>query len=836
MLRVGKLLTGLVAENFLGTVPFRLLGKQICLNQMNLVNKAAPVSAKPATRRYRRNRTLPSVHVHARHNSLGILASTLAAIAVVAPPSAPAQSGQPSFQAPQAIVQSPQTIAQVPASGQPAAISAPPPSTSVPISSAPSVAVTPVGSANASTSASPMATISPPPFEVYTDYNWGNAMAKKLRNAPAKLYNFDRASLRDVLRFLADDAGIPFVAMQESSAVENTLVTFTLRASPFLALETIARANSVALFYDNGIWFMRPLNEKELIARTYKLKFNPQDQVKYTGAQTNTTGASAGDSGGGLSGLDLTLQQPTDVFEVKAPQTVEEIKKLLGIPTSGLHGINAGETSVEDPESLNVPPSLNMAGSSLGGEVAKGDSGAQAIYNPDANTIYVIATRQQHQWVEGFLSSVDRPQALIGIEIKFFETTKDPSKDIGIDWSQTLEGGYSITADARAQVEGGLNLEGINRTMNRFFNGGGSLNGRPLARGNMWGSSIFVDQDTGQVSFTDPVNENTSTRTATFNGGYAAVLSPDAVTLTLQAFMRDRETSVVQYPRMLTVNNREVAIRSVVNQPVLGSVSSVNSGGNTGTNVAEVVYLPIGTIVNVLPKTMPDGSVILHVAITISRIVNEVPITLQPGQTQLYPVPTSRVYNASLQVDSGYTLAVSGLDESTDSSNDTGVPFLKDIPGLGELFKSKSRDQIKKNLLIFITPTVIQDRRNTEGIATAPESVVPKRPDQPSPPAFSAEGRLVGGIAAIDEALAWLEFQIRIFKQMKIEGLSDKKSQKQLQGVISSAEMLIKEIQLLEEKSPGNLNDLVRKEEKALACLADLNKVFLDTQRKDNEY
>ncbi len=747
----------------------------------------------------------------------------------------PAQN-QPSFQAPQPSFQTPQPTIQTPRSASESlpisSASALPPKQAILASNQPSVTVSPVGSVSAGGTGSQ---VTPPPFEVYTDYNWGNAMAKKLRNAPAKLYNFDRASLRDVLRFLADDAGIPFVAMQESSAVENTLVTFTLRSSPFLALETIARANSVALFYDNGIWFMRPLNEKELIARTYKLKFNPQDLIRYTGAQQS---GGAGNTGGdGLTGIDLTLQEPTDVFEIKPPQVVEEIKKLLGIPTSGMTGINAGETSVESTGPLNVPPSLNLAGSGLSEDgSAKGDGGAQVIYNADANTLYIVATRQQHQWVEGFLSAVDRPQALISIEIKFLETSKDPSKELGINWSETLEGGYGVTASASATAEGGINTEAVGDTMNRFFSGGGTLNGRNLARGTSFGSSVTVDPATGNVRFTDPVNQNMSTRTTTMNTSYSAVLSPDDVTVRLEAFMRDRDTSVVQYPRMLTINNREVAIRSVVNQPILGSVSAVNGGDNVGTSVSEVVYLPIGTIINVLPKTMPDGSVILNVAITISRIVGFEDITLQPGQTQPYPVPSSRVYNAALQVDSGYTLAVSGLDESTDSRNDTGVPFLKDIPGLGQLFKSKSRDQIKKNLIIFITPTVIGDRKQTEGISSFPEAVIPKRPDQPSPPAFSSGGRLVGGFAAIDEALAWLEFQIRYFKQLKAESMTDKKTQSQFEGVIASAEMLIAEIQCQQEQSPGNVGELVKKEERALLLLGDLNKVFVETEKKDNAF
>lgn len=798
---------------------------KLCLTKMNLENPSAFVSCGRKTPRSSHRTKSPRLPCRPWMilRFFSAFSLPLAALFLAIPATSQAQA--PSFQAPKASVQSPQpaTVAQ-----------AAPSSTS-----APSAVVTPVGSVTTTSETSNQ--ILPNSFEVYTDYNWGNAMAKKLRNAPAKLFTFDRASLRDVLRFLADDAGIPFVAMQESSAVENMLVTFTLRASPFLALETIARANGVALFYDNGIWFMRPVNEKEMIARTYKLKFNPQDLVKYKGAQSGSSGGGGGAGGGGgegLSGMDLTLQQPTDVFEVKPPGTVEEIRKLLGIPTSGMNAVNAGETSVENPGQLNVPPSLNMAGPGSGGGATgeTGAGGAQAIYNADANTIYIVASRQQHQWVEGFLSAVDRPQSLISIEIKFLETSKDPSKELGINWSETLEGGYGITAGASATAEGGVNTVAINETMNRFFNGGGTLNGRPLSKGTAWGSSIEADPESGQVSFTDPTSNNTSTRTATMNTSYSAVLSPDDVTIRLEAFLRDRDTSVVQYPRMLTVNNREVAIRSVINQPVLGSVSSVDSGANIGTSVSEVVYLPIGTIINVLPKTMPDGSVILNVAITISRIVGFEDITLQPGQTQPYPVPSSRVYNAALQVDSGYTLAVSGLDESTDVRNDTGVPFLKDIPGVGQLFKSKSRNQQKKNLIIFITPTVINDRKQTEGIATTPEAIVPKRPGQPSPPAFSSGGRLVGGFAAIDEALAWLEYQIRVFKQLKQEAMTDKKTQGQLEGVIASAQMLIAEIQLQEEQSPGNVGALVKKEEKALLLLGDLNKVFIDTTKKDNEY
>lgn len=623
-------------------------------------------------------------------------------------------------------------------------------------------------------------TVTPMPstaFEVYTDYNWGNAIAEKLRNATPKLYNFDRASLRDVLRFLADDAGIPFVALQESAAAENTLVTFTLKASPFLALETVARSNGVNLLYENGVWFMRPINEKELIGRIYKLKYNPQENVTYNGGGTQsgaTTGVSTGGgTSGGIPDLNVNIQGASQVFQVETPETVDQIKSLLGIPTSGLSAQMATETDVENLGSGQPAPTLNASGGQLNLTDSKGDSGAQVIYNSDANTIYVIATRQQHQWVEGFLSAVDRPQALIAIEVKFFETNKNPIKELGVDWQGTLAGGYAVTAS---------NI----------------------------GASVDIN------AFVNPV-------TGAVTGGvvtpFTATLNANDIAVNLKAFLQDRDTTTVSYPRVLTLNNREVVIRSVVNQPVLASTSSVTPGVG-GTTTASVSYLPIGTIINVLPKTMPDGSVVLNVAITISSIVGDEIIQGNP-----YPIASSRVYNAALQVNSGYTLAIGGLDEAFDDYGRNGVPLLKDIPLVGEFFKSKTQNRKKKNLLIFITPTVINNRTQTAGISETPESVTPIRPDDAKPPMFDPNGRLIGGIATMDTAIAWVEQQVRYFRNLNEEKRTDKRSIKQLNSSIDTAEMLAGEIQRLEDENPAQINTLLGMEERALEGLKQLNKV-----------
>ncbi len=657
-------------------------------------------------------------------------------------------------------------------------------------------------------------------FDVYPAYDSGQTIAEQLRNAPAKLYQFDRALLSDVLRFLADDAGIPFVALPEAVGTQPRLVTFTMKASPFRVMETLASANGVAILYENGVWFMRPLNDREMIGRTYRLKFTPQERVRYKGGGQSgaTTTQTAGSSGSAIPDLNINIQGATDVFEVEIPTLIEELKSLVGIPTSGSSGKIESEASVGNFPKL---PTSTSDGASTG--EGGGESTAQVIYNSDANTIFVVATRQQHHWVEGFLAAVDRPQALVGIEVKFFETTRDPSKELGINWAQTFgNGGFEVGFAQSAEITGNIggNVSNADTTRNSNSTIRDSRTGVPPAN-DVQGLFDFTDRVDDALGLYDSLQNYN----AGLGAGYTAVLQPDEVRFAIQAFMEDRETSIVQYPRVLTINNREVVIRSVTNEPVLASTSTVTPGIG-GTTTAAVSYLPIGTIINILPKTMPDNSVILNVAITVSNLAGEVPI-----QGNLYPRARSRVYNAALQVDSGYTLAVGGLEEASDADVRNGIPVLKDIPVMGELFKSKGRSQRKRNLIIFITPTVINNRAATTGIGVTPQTVLPIRPNNPRPPAFTPDGTLVGGAGSLPDAIAWLNFQIRLYRQLNEENNVDEDTLKRIRGIINTAEMIRNQIAGFLVTQPARSAEFGTSAQQVDDAILELNNLLTRTRK-----
>lgn len=557
--------------------------------------------------------------------------------------------------------------------------------------------------------------------------------ASRLRSAPPSKYEFNRALLRDVLRFLADDSGISYIGLSEEDENQTVFVTFNINASPFSALETVANTHGVALVFDRGVWHMRPLDDKQMIGRTYELKYNTHEQYESSGASGGGGAATGGGGGGGgLPSTGLGGGAET-MFEPNVDLLLDSLKQLLGIPTSGWEANRAPGTDVD---SFGTHP-MKMPASTV--QFQKNDTAdsAQVIYVSDSNAMYVVATRQQHQWVEGFLETADRPQPLIAVEVKFFETSKNPSKQLGLDWTGVLGEGYNI--DIADGVTGGR--------------------------------------------FTDLAK--LTNRGLEIKGPDTALLSADEVNLTVRALRSDQETTSVSYPRVVTMNNREVVINSVVNQPVLSSSTSTNSGVG-GTNTQQIEYLPVGTIINVLPKIMADNEVNMLVAITVSDIVGS---ELIAGNA--YPIVSSRIYTAPLRVESGYTVAIAGLDEARDSRTEQRVPVLGKIPVIKNLFGDYDRRRNKKNLMIFITPTILESKSHGLSERVQAEIPITHSDTLQTAPQIYPDGELAGGIESLGDAVLWADRENRRLAQVMKESRDDKETYREIRRLKALCDSLL---------------------------------------------
>ncbi|MCX6848925.1 MAG: hypothetical protein NTY98_08385 [Verrucomicrobia bacterium] len=97
------------------------------------------------------------------------------------------------------------------------------------------------------------------------------AKAAELRKARPQQYDFAKANLGDVLRFLATDAGINFISLPDDSPINQKLMTFSINSSPFEVLETLCRANGLVLALDQNRWFIRVADDSALVTKEYAL-------------------------------------------------------------------------------------------------------------------------------------------------------------------------------------------------------------------------------------------------------------------------------------------------------------------------------------------------------------------------------------------------------------------------------------------------------------------------------------------------------------------------------------------------------------------------------------
>ncbi len=593
---------------------------------------------------------------------------------------------------------------------------------------------------NASAQLAEMARVVSPQFETES---------ARLRAKPARQYEFSKALLGDVIRFLATDSGISYFSLPDGSPEGERLITFSLSASPFQALETLCKANGLALIIDGGIWYVRPSDDRELIGKSYEIKNNAFEHVSKSsggGGESGgtTSGQSTSGSAYGTSGNNnassgtaqaggVDLQGATEKFRQGKSELINDIRSILDLPLEAGDSVSGGYSSTPITSTVGGEGSGSGAPTDVYGNVRK----AKILWKSDSNTLYVVATRLQHMWVEGYLAAADKPQALIALEVKFFETSRDPSSDFGVDWKGVFgdrgygANGHIITptsTDSTSQTSSSSST----RTSS-FPSSGGNYG--PTSVADTWADTTSRTMSNAMRSFLTPTQ---------------AVLSVQDVNLKLRALLTDSQTKTVSYPRMVTTNNREVVLRSVINQPVLGgSASSSLSGGSTTTSA--VSYLPIGTVINILPKKMREDKISMNIAITVSSIIGTTVIQGNP-----YPVASSRVYGAPVEVDNGYTVAIGGLDEAKEQVTDQGIPVLNKIPVLGYLFKTHSKEKNHKNLMIFITPTLVDGKGG--GLPDVPQAVLPRKPEalMPKVPRIAGDGGLTGGIDALPNAVAFM--------------------------------------------------------------------------------
>jgi type IV pilus assembly protein PilQ len=176
-----------------------------------------------------------------------------------------------------------------------------------------------------------------------------------------------------------------------------------------------------------------------------------------------------------------------------------------------------------------------------------------------------------------------------------------------------------------------------------------------------------------------------------------AVLGSDyLVDMELTAIETEGRGEIVSTPRVITANQKEAVIKQGVEIPFQEAASS----GATATQFKEAVLS-----LTVTPQITPDNNIIMDLMVS-KDSVGELVASATGG---FVPSIDTREVQTQVLVSDGQTVVLGGIYETERRETVTKVPWLGDIPGVGNLFKSRSRVSNKAELLIFVTPRILTD-------------------------------------------------------------------------------------------------------------------------------
>jgi general secretion pathway protein D len=176
----------------------------------------------------------------------------------------------------------------------------------------------------------------------------------------------------------------------------------------------------------------------------------------------------------------------------------------------------------------------------------------------------------------------------------------------------------------------------------------------------------------------------------------------DDIYVQLQAAATDGRVNVIQKPRIQTSHATPAQIFIGSTVPYVSSV--YYGGGYAGGPSSSYQQLRVGIGLSVTPFINPDGLVVMKIDESIDEISGTTEIV---GVGQV-PTTTTRTLSAEVAVRDGETIMLGGFIRNSDTRSKSGVPFLKDIPLLGYLFRSTSKSAERKELIVLMRPTVLR--------------------------------------------------------------------------------------------------------------------------------
>jgi len=306
------------------------------------------------------------------------------------------------------------------------------------------------------------------------------------------------------------------------------------------------------------------------------------------------------------------------------------------------------------------------------------------------NTLLVSDTSDRIEEVRALVAELDRPVRQVLIESRIVIARHDFNYELGVRFGVSASredgrGNVFSTSGSSQALDGMNNLAMINRR-----NGTGSS--LPTTFPGSEGAGIITP------SLNDRLNVNLPTSTSPAGRlGFSILAADYLLDLELSALESQGDGEVISTPRVITANQAEAFIKQGVEIPY----EEATNAGATAVQFQEAVLE-----LRVIPLITPDNRVQLNLSVK-QDTVGEI---FQTGRGGSVPSIDTRELSTRVLVNNGQTVVLGGIFQEERNFNTTKVPVLGDVPVLGHLFRRRGNQEQKRELLIFVTPSILDDR------------------------------------------------------------------------------------------------------------------------------
>ena len=414
-----------------------------------------------------------------------------------------------------------------------------------------------------------------------------------------------------------------------------------------------------------------------------------------------------------IAKLDQPTAQPGNVHVVylKNAEAIKLAQTLRAVVSADTSATNTASSSLSSASSSSpAAPAPAQASLSSGGTAGF----IQA--DPATNTLIITASELAYRDLRTVIDQLDARRAQVYIESLIVEVDATKAAEFGVQWGALGGGAANRSGGGTSFSTGGNNL--ASQAAAHLAPGG-----VPLVPGNGLNLGIFSSKL-----------------------GFGALI---------HALETDTSSNILSMPNLITLDNEEAKIVVGQNVPfITGQYTTAASAGSAGVNPFQTVERKdIGLTLRVRPQISQGGTVRMAIYQETSGIDNSV----TTGGAGL--ATTKRSIDTNVLVDDGQIIVLGGLIDDNLQDSVEKVPGLSAIPIIGNLFQYKTRAHVKKNLMVFLRPTIIfsneqnmslaGDRydyiRNAEIVGQSERTGVLPNMDAPLLPPLK-DGRMVGGL------------------------------------------------------------------------------------------